>query len=277
MLTSALIAFREGLEAALIVGIVIGYLVRTGQGRQARVAWAGVAAAVAASGLLALGLTLVGAELEGRAEQLFEGSMMLLAVVVLTSMIFWMRTQARGLKSALERELRLAATSGQGLALFGVAFVAVFREGVETALFLTASAFAGDGARTWLGAAVGLAGAALLGWLLYASTLRLNLRLFFEVTSVLLLFFAAGLAGHAVHEFQEAGLLPMTIEQVWNLNPILDERSTLGEVLKSLFGYNGNPSLLEVVTYVGYWLAALLGVRWWVNRRAPQRPAAPAR
>jgi len=160
--------------------------------------------------------------------------------------------------------------------LFGVAFVAVFREGVETALFLSASAFAADGGGTLIGALLGLAIAVALGWLIYASTVRLNVRLFFNVTSVLLLFFAAGLLAYGVHEFQEASLLPMTVEHVWNINHILDEKSALGEIMKALFGYNGNPSLLEVISYAAYWVVALVGVRWWVGRRAARMTAASA-
>jgi len=268
VLAAALISFREGLEAALIVAIVIGYLVKIGQRGQVRVAWAGVIAAVLASALVALGITTVGAELEGRAEQIFEGTTMFLAVGVLTWMIFWMRSQARFMKSSLEKEVLAAATSGQTLALFGVAFLAVFREGVETALFLSASAFVADGGGTLIGAILGLGIAAAMGWFIYASTVRLNVRMFFNVTSVLLLFFAAGLLAHGVHEFQEAGLLPMTIEHVWDTNHILDESSAFGDIMKALFGYNGNPSLLEVISYVTYWVLALVGVRWWVERRA---------
>ena len=276
MLAATLIAFREGLEAALIVGIVIGYLVKIGQNQQIKVAWAGVGAAVLASVLLALGISAVGAELEGRAEQIFEGTTMFLAVAVLTWMIFWMRSQARFLKGSLEKEVRAAATSGQMWALFGVAFLAVFREGVETALFLSAAAFLGDGGGTLVGAVLGLGLAAGLGWFIYASTMRLDTRMFFNVTSVLLLFFAAGLLAHGVHEFEEAGLLPMTIEHLWDINFILNERSTLGEIMKALFGYNGNPSLLEVISYVVYWVAALVGVRWWVERRAAKMTTASA-
>ena len=273
---STLITFREGLEAALIVGILIGYLVKIGQGHRARMAWAGVGTAVALSALLAFGISAVGAELQGRAEQIFEGVTMFLAVGVLTWMIFWMRFQARFLKVSLEKEVQTAATSGQTLALFSVAFVAVFREGVETALFLSASAFAADGGGTLIGALLGLAIAVALGWLIYASTVRLNVRLFFNVTSVLLLFFAAGLLAYGVHEFQEASLLPMTVEHVWNINHILDEKSALGEIMKALFGYNGNPSLLEVISYAAYWVVALVGVRWWVGRRAARMTAASA-
>jgi high-affinity iron transporter len=200
---------------------------------------------------------------------------MVLAVLILTGMIFWMRVQARTLKSSLEREMGQAVASGQTLAIFGVAFLAVFREGVETALFLAAAAFAGNAMGTLVGTILGLSAAALVGWLIFASAVRLNLRVFFNVTSVLLLFFAAGLFGLAVHEFQEAGLLPMTIEQVWNLNAVIDENAPFGLILKALFGYNGNPSLLEVVGYVAYWVLALVGVRWWVNRRTGQINARP--
>ena len=271
---ATLITFREGLEAALIVGIVIGYLVKISQGRRIRTAWAGVAAAVVASFLVAFGIQAVGAELKEPGEQIFEGTTMFIAVGVLTWMIFWMRSQARFLKGALEKEVLAAATSGQMLALFGVTFVAVFREGVETALILSASAFVADRSGTLVGAMLGLGLAAALGWFIYASTRRLNMRLFFNVTSVLLLFFAAGLLAGGVHEFQEISLLPATIPHVWDLNHILSETSPLGEIMKALFGYNGSPSLLEVVSYAAYWVVALAGVRWWVGRRAARTVAA---
>lgn len=276
MIAALFVAFREGLEAALIVGIVIGYLAKTGKRQQLRYAWAGVLAAVALSVALAAGIQMVGAELEGPAEQIFEGVTMLLAVAVLTWMIFWMRYQARSLKSSLERELQQAVQSGQVWGLAAVTFLAVFREGVETALFLSAAAFANDGLGTLAGAVLGLGLAAGVGYLIYASTVRLNLSLFFNVTSVLLLVFAAGLLAHSMHEFQEAGVIPTAKEHVWDTNPILNEASPVGEVLKVLVGYNGNPSLEEVAAYLAYWLVALLGVRWWADRRAAQVALAKA-
>lgn len=265
MLATSLIAFREGLEAALIVGIILGYLSRIGQTRHARAAWLGVLVAVVASVGLAFGINAAGAELGGWAEEIFEGVMMFLAVGVLTWMVFWMRSQARSFKSSLEREVRSAVTSGQAWALFGVTFVAVVREGVEMALFLIATALVTDGRGALAGALIGLGAAGLVGGLIYASTVRLNVRAFFNVTSVLLLLFAAGLLAHGVHEFQGAGLLPMTIEHVWDMNYILDESSTAGELMMALFGYNGDPSLLEVISYAAYWLLALVGVRWGVE------------
>lgn len=268
MLAAILLTFREGLEAALIVGILIGYLVKTGRRQQVRVAWLGVGAAVLVSAALAGGLMVIGAELEGPAEQIFEGTTMFLAVAVLTWMIFWMRTQARFLKRTLEHDVQTALNSGTLGALFALAFLAVFREGVETALFFGASAFVSDAASALGGALLGLAAAGLVGYGLYSTTVRLDVRLFFNITSVLLLFFAAGLFAYGVHEYQEAGLLPLTIMPLWDTNFLLNEKSYLGEVFKALFGYNGNPSLLEVVSYAAYWVVTLLGVRWWIERRA---------
>lgn len=276
MLAAGLIGLREGIEAALIIGIVMGYLAKIGQRRQMRIAWAGVITALLLSVLLAVGITLVGAELKSPTEQIFEGTTMLAAVAMLTGMFFWMRVQARSIKSSLERDMRLALDSGQTLSLFGMTFVAIIREGVETALFLSASAFAGNGAVTLTGALIGLGLAALAGVGIYAFSMRLNLRLFFNITSVALLFFAAGLVGLAVHEYQEVGLLPLTIPHMWDLSFILDDSSGVGGMLKTLIGYNSAPSLLEVLSYVAYWVLALAGVRWWVDRQTPQVKAQPA-
>ena len=267
MAVAALIALREGLEAALIVGIVLGYLRRIGYLEGRRSVWAGVFAAVLASLGLAVIIQLVGMELEGRAEEIFEGATMFLAVGVLTWMIFWMRYQARLIKTSLERNVQEAVETGTKWGLMLVAFIAVFREGVETALFLSAAAFATDGRGTLIGAALGLAAAILIGYLIYATTAQLNVRLFFNITSVLLLLFAAGLLAHGIHEFQEAGLIPTLNEQVWDTNNILDENSSLGQILKAVLGYNGNPSLEEVVAYFGYWIGVLLGLHWWMKSR----------
>ena len=267
MAASALIALREGLEAALIVGIVLAYLRKIGYLEGRKSVWMGVAAAVLASLALAFVIQLVGMQLEGRAEEVFEGATMFLAVGVLTWMIFWMRYQARNFKISLERDVQAAVKTGAKWGLILVAFVAVFREGVETALFLSAAAFATDAQSTLIGAALGLTAAVIIGFLIYASTARLDIRLFFNVTSVLLLLFAAGLLAHGIHEFQEAGLIPTVNEHIWDTNHLLDENSSAGQILKTLLGYNGNPSLEEVLGYVGYWIAVILGLRLWMERR----------
>ncbi|HID61261.1 MAG TPA: high-affinity iron transporter [Anaerolineae bacterium] len=269
MLAAALITFREGLEAALIVGIVLGYLKKTGHIDQQRSVWWGVVVAIAASLAAALGLQAIGARFEGRAEQVFEGVTMLLAAGVLTWMVFWMQAQGRRIKGQLEEEVRQAVATEQSWALFGLAFLAVVREGIETVLFLSAAVFTSSPVQTVTGGLVGLAVAVVVGWLLFAASARLDVRRFFQVTGVLLIVFAAGLVAYGVHEFQEAGLLPILVEHVWDINPILNEKGTLGSILKSLFGYNGNPSLIEVLSYVGYY--AVIGLATW-----RQKPAAEA-
>ncbi len=273
MLVTLLIALREGLEAALIVGIMLGYLKKTGQTAHNRQIWIGVAAAVALSIALAAGIQIAGAELEGAAEEIFEGTAMLLAVIVLTWMVIWMRAQARTLKTTLEGKVQSAIGAGKGVGLVAVAFLAVFREGVETALLLSAASFTTDGLSALAGAVIGLALAVLIGAFVYASTIRLNLRLFFSVTSLFLLAFAAGLLAHSVHEFQEAGVLFTLNEHVWDLSGILSDSSPVGQVLAILFGYQSDPSIESVVVYWAYWVATLIGVRWWLDRTIG-RPAA---
>ena len=268
MLAAALITFREGLEASLVVGIVLGYLKKMGRLDRQGFVWAGVFLAILASLLVAVGLQLVGTQLEGSAEEVFEGATMFLAVGVLTYMIFWMRYQARFIRKALEREIGIAVSRGQNWALFGLSFVSVFREGVETVLFLTAAAFVTNSLETTWGGLFGLAAAILAGALIYVSTIRLPVQRFFDVTSVLLLFFAAGLLAHGVHEFQEAGILPILIQQAWDTNWLVDEGSLFGQTLKAVFGYNADPSLLEVLAYLGYWSVVITAVRWWLGRKS---------
>jgi len=225
------------------------------------VVWAGAGSAVFASIAAAVLLTLIGAEFEGRAEEIFEGFAMLAAAGLLTWMIFWMHGHARSLKSDIEDDVRLATFRYGGKALFILAFLAITREGFELVLFLGAARLASDSLQTLIGAVLGLGIAVFLGWLLYASTRRLNLRQFFRVTNVLLILFAAGLVAHGVHEFNEAGLIPPVIEHVWDTNPIIDEKSSAGEILKALFGYNGNPSLTEVLAYLSYFVLLWFGIK----------------
>jgi high-affinity iron transporter len=139
---------------------------------------------------------------------------------------------------------------------------------VELALFLAAAAFSSSAPQTAPGALFGLGTAALLGWILFASTLRLNLRRFFQVTGVLLIFFAAGLVAHSLHEFNVLGWVPSVIEHIWNLTRILNDQSTFGQVLAALFGYNASPSLTEVLAYAGYF-GIVLGSLWVGQRRRP--------
>lgn len=271
MAAATLISLREGLEAALIVGILLGYLRKIDHPAGRGPVWIGVLAAVILSIGVAVVIQTVGLKLEGSAEQLFEGTTMILAVGVLTWMIFWMRYQARLMRTSLEQNVQTAIAAGRSWGLAAVSFVAVLREGIETALFLSAAAFASERGGTLPGAVLGLGLAVLIGYLIYVTTARLNVRIFFNLTSVLLLIFAAGLFAHGVHEFQQAGVFPTLNAQLWNTNNILDESSTVGEFLKALIGYNGNPSLEEVAAYLLYWVATLLGVRLWMQAKFATR------
>lgn len=270
---SLLITLREGLEAALIVGIILAYLSKTGNRDKFGVVWAGVGLSVVMSLLVGAGIFLTAGGLEGRAEELFEGTAMFTAVGVLTYMIFWMRKQAINIRAHLQAQINTALETGSVLALGVLAFVAVGREGIETVLFMFAATKAATPLTATVGGLLGLATAIVLGCLLYRGTYRMNLRSFFNVTSVLLLLFAAGLVAHGIHEFHEAGLIPPVIESVWNTNTILHEQSTVGSFLKALFGYNGNPSLVEVLAYAGY----LLLVGWMYYRPATAKELSPQR
>ncbi|HEY9527950.1 MAG TPA: iron uptake transporter permease EfeU [Anaerolineales bacterium] len=275
MLPTYLLSLREGLEAALIIGIVLGALSKIRRSDLSPAVWLGTLSAVGVSILTAVVLTAFGMSLEEKAEQIFEGVTMLIAAGILTWMIFWMRKQARFLKSELEAGVNKAAASTGKRAMFWMAFVAVVREGVELALFITAAFFAGDQTQltsniiqTLAGTILGLGTAALLGWTLFATTVRLDLRRFFQVTGILLILFAAGLVAHGVHEFNEVGWIPAVIEHVWDVNAIVDENSVPGQLLRILFGYNGNPSLTEMIAYFAY--LVVVTIQW---RREP----APAR
>jgi len=264
MLPSFLLSLREGLEAALIIGIVLGALQKIRRTDLAPALWMGTLAALGVSILTAVILTLFGLSLEGSAEQIYEGVTMLLAAGILTWMIFWMSGQAKNIKTELEDGINKAVATTGKRAVFGLAFFAVVREGVELALFITAAFFAGNSENvstniilTLTGVVLGLGTAVLLGWSLLAATARLNLRRFFQITGYLLILFAAGLVAHGIHEFNEVGWIPSVIEHVWDVNAVVNETSVMGELLKTLFGYNGNPSLTEVIGYFVYLAVAV--------------------
>ncbi len=252
MLASFLLSLREGLEAALIIGIVLGVLLKLGRTDLNRVVWRGVGLAALLSVLAAIALNLLGMEFEGKGEEIFEGVAMLLAAGVLTWMILWMKNHGGTLKSEIEEQTNQAALGKGQKALFALAFLAVFREGIELALFLLAARLTSSPLQTVSGALLGLISATILGWILFTSTMKLSLRNFFGATNLLLIIFAAGLVGLGVHEFNEAGIIPSVIEHVWDFNGILSDQSEVGLLLKALVGYNGNPSLTEVGAYVSY-------------------------
>jgi high-affinity iron transporter len=265
MFPSLLLSLREGLEAALIIGIILGALQKLNQENLKPVVWRGVALAVVLSFAAGLGLNYLGMEFEGQFEEVFEGIAMLLAAAILTWMILWMQRKGGEIQQDIETRTAHATLNRGGSAILILAFLAVFREGIELALFLMAARMASDPISVLIGATLGLGGAILLGWMIFATTRRLNLRHFFQITNVLLLLFAAGLVAHGVHEFNEAGWMPSIVENVWDINHLLSDKSEIGGILKALFGYNGNPSLTEVIAYLGYF--TILGTILIKNQR----------
>jgi high-affinity iron transporter len=269
------ITLREGLEAALIVGIIAAYLVKLGRRDALRPVWFGVAAAIAISiGAGALIVLTIG-RLPLVVQETLEGVAALLAVAVLTWMLFWMRRQGRAIKGELEQGVDLALADGSTMALAGLAFVAVLREGLETVLFLFAiGSAAGPAIPTLLAALAGLAVAVGIGWAIFALGVRIDLRRFFTITGVVLIFVSAGLIAFAIAEFTEAGLLPAT-PTAFDLSTVLPDTSPLGSVLSGLFGYRAAPTVLELAGYLLY-LIPVMYLFLWGGRRASTAVAASA-
>lgn len=272
-MSTFLVALREGAEAALIVAIVLAYLRSLGRLDQARWVWAGAGLAAAAATAAGILLHAAIGALEGRAEEVVEGVVGLTAVALLTWMVFWMAARAAALRAHLEGEVA-AALEGRGWALAAVGFVAVLREGLETALFLIAAGGEG-GALQVLGGLGGLAAAALVGLMVYRGGRRLDLRLFFQVTGLLVILFAAGLVAKGVHEFEEAGLLPALLDPAWDLGLGDPDGSVAGRVAAEVFGWTPAPSLLQVLAYWAYLLPVALVFRS-RTRRLAAAAAGPA-
>ena len=272
-----LITLREGIEAALVVSIILAYLNTIGRRDRHGVVWAGAGAAVGVSLVAGIVLNLtVGAisETSERTAEIIEGIGSLLAVAVLTWMIFWMRRQARYIKGELQERVDMALASGSTLALAALAFFVVVREGLETALFLFGTIreeVVGSVALGYVGAALGLAVAALLGILIYKGGIRLNLRTFFKVTGILILVVAAGLFAYGIHELQEVGWITFGTATAFDISGVLSDEGTVGALLRALFGYNADPTVLELVAWVGY----LLVTGFLFLRPHRERPAAP--
>jgi high-affinity iron transporter len=266
MLSSYLLSLREGLEAALIIGIVLGALRQARRNELSSAMWAGAGCAALLSLLSAILLTRLGLELKDPAEAIFEGITMLLAAAILTWMIFWMNQRARNMKNELESGVQRAWQTGKS-SLFGLAFLSVLREGVELALFLTAATFTSSAAQTILGGLLGLGTAILLGWSFFATSVRLDLRRFFQVTGMLLVLFAAGLVARSVGELVLVGWIPALVDHIWDLSILVSSESLLGQTLGALFGYSADPSLMQVLAYCAYFVVVLLGLQATGNQR----------
>lgn len=252
MIAGTLITIREGLEAFLIVGILVGYLTKVKRPQLKVYVGIGAVAALAVTALLAILFQYMAFQFEGASARIFEALVALLAVGVLTWMVLWMQRQSRGIKGELEQKADAAISSSQAFALGSLAFVSVLREGVEIALFLSALLITSRDTQLLFGAMLGLVVAAGLTYLLFRSSIRLNLRNFFIVTGVFLILIAAGLIGHSVMALQETGWLQIGTTIAWNLQGFVSNDGLAGRLLHAFFGYEAAPTLLMVVAYALY-------------------------
>ncbi|MBI2093990.1 MAG: FTR1 family protein [Candidatus Omnitrophica bacterium] len=256
------IVFRETLEAGLIVGIILTVLARLGALRFARYVWLSTVLAVAASFLVGWVLGLVTQTARGTWEKAIEGIISLGACGVLTYMVFWMHQQARRVRAAIEIKVETAVTHQELSVMILLPFLAVLREGAETVLFLKAVSIQNSGPISAIGGLLGAELAVFITAIIFVGGRRVPLKPLFQVTGWLLLFIAAGLLAYGIHELEELGWINPLVSPVWNINPILNEKQGLGSFLKALFGYNGNPSLTEVLAYGLY----LFGIRFALRR-----------
>jgi high-affinity iron transporter len=268
-----LIGLREGVEAALIVAIVLAYLHRTGNGGQSGKVWIGASLAVLLSAVLGIAIYSSVGGFEEPYEQIFEGLTMLLAAGVVTWMLFWMRRQSAGIRGELHSSIDKALVAGGAWGLSLLAFTAVIREGVETALFLAGQATsAASGASAILaGALVGLVIAAAIGFGFYRGSRRVNLAVFFKWTGIALVFIAAGLLSHAVHEFVEIGLFgngPLT-QPAFDISGVLSHEEGIGSIFRAILGYSANPEWLTLIVHITY-IVVVLAL---YLRPLPPRPA----
>lgn len=266
------IGLREGVEASLIVGIIAAFLVQEGRRDALKHMWIGVAAAVAVCVAIATALQIVGENLPQKQQEQLETVVALIAVVMVTAMIVWMRRNARTMGRELRASTADALARGSAWGLVAMAFLAVFREGVETAFFLLAT-FQSESTQistveASLGALVGVAVAVAIGWGIYRGGVRLNLARFFRITAVFLVLIAAGLLASAMHTGNAGGWFTFGQEQVFDFSAVVkpEADSIVSGLLTGLFGLQPFPNVAEVTVWVAYAVPMLLFVLWPVRR-----------
>jgi len=278
MLATLVIFLREGVEASMIVAILLAYLNRIGQRDHFRDVFVGVGAALVlatAGGVIAY--ETIRSYDGSRAQTIFETATYLLAAGVLTYMTFWMQNHARSLSKELRARADAALDGRARLGLGLLAFQAVGREGLETVVFTLAIVFSTTAAGALSGAAIGLAGSLAVAFVIYRLGHRLNLARFFTVIGVLLMVFAAGLLADSVQNLQELGWLPVLASPMWHTTSVLSEESAFGDVMHSFFGYSDAPTPLQLTVYVAYLAVAViayLGLRSRMTGRTRHASAA---
>ena len=258
MLPTFLIGLREGLEASLVVSILVAYLVRTGNRDRLGPIWIGVGAAVASSLAAGLIFTYVYNDLSFEAQEAFGGGMSIVAVGFVTWMVFWMKRQSRHLKHELSDKLAIAL-QGSAVGLAVVAFLAVGREGLETALFVWSAVKAtGEGMTPLIGTVLGLSGSVVLAWLLYRKSVTINMARFFTFTGAALVIVAAGVLAYGVHDLQEANILPGLRSLAFDVSDQIPPSSWYGTVLKGTINFSAETTWLQAIAWFGYAIPVLV-------------------
>ncbi|MFE4392988.1 MULTISPECIES: iron uptake transporter permease EfeU [Streptomycetaceae] len=277
MFGNYLIGLREGLEASLVVCILIAYLVKTGRKDRLPPVWIGVGSAVALSMAFGAVLQFGSSQLTFEAQEALGGSLSIISVGLVTWMVFWMRRTARHLKTELHGKLDAAIAMGT-TALVVTAFLAVGREGLETSLFIwTAVQATGDGWNPLIGAALGLLTSVVLGWLFYRGALKINLAKFFTWTGAMLVVVAAGVLAYGVHDLQEAGWLPGLHNMAFDISSTIPKDSWYGTLLKGVFNFQPDPTVLQLVVWLLYLvptLAVFFNVLGGGRSKKPAQPVA---
>ncbi len=260
MLATFLIMFREGVEAALIVGIIASYLRQTGRTHLMKAVWIGIVVASLLCLALAIILQLTSSDFPQQEQELFAAVISAIAVAVLTWMVFWMRRAARSIKGELESQIEAAISFGDrwGLALVGMAFFAVLREGLETVVFLLASFQQNLGFQVPLGATLGYLAAIGVGIGIYQGGVRINLKRFFQWTGAFIILVAAGLLASSVRAFHEAGIWNSLQGVVFDASQNLPKHGVIGSILAGIFGYNDTPTVSEMIAYFSYLVPCML-------------------
>ncbi|MEV7782094.1 iron uptake transporter permease EfeU [Kitasatospora sp. NPDC088351] len=274
MFGNYLIGLREGLEASLVVCILIAYLVKTGRRDKLPPVWAGIAAAVVLSMVFGAVLQYGSTQLTFEAQEALGGSLSIIAVGLVTWMVFWMRRTARHLKTELHGKLDAALAMGT-VALVVTSFLAVGREGLETALFIWSAVQAtNDGYNPIIGAALGLLTSVVLGWLFYRGALKINLAKFFTWTGAMLVVVAAGVLAYGVHDLQEAGWLGGLHNVAFDISSTIPKDSWYGTLLKGVFNFQPDPTVLQLVVWALY-LVPTLAIFLGVFGGKPAKPVTP--
>ncbi|TET57712.1 MAG: hypothetical protein E3J52_09835 [Promethearchaeota archaeon] len=257
------LALREGLEAVLVVVIILLYLKKTNQKIYYKYVYLGILLATIASIVFAIIFSIVFGGFTGILEKIFEGTTFIISGIFILTLVLWVSKEGPKMRENLEGRLEESINTQKVFSISITTFIIIIREGIELVLLTTGAASIGslNQGNVILGSIIGLAISIIIGFLIFYSIKSINLRTFFKITNVMLILFAAGLITYGIHEFIEAGIINPIIEEVWNIKHILPEKypdgnpatpeflEIIGALLKALFGYNANPALLEVIIY----------------------------